>query len=126
MKDVASAEDETAMRLAIAKVNSEEQQAMQRFDVVMDRFLGDNTEIHKTQTFFIHWKPIRDEVIELVQKGKHQQAQAITKGKGAEYVGQLEVMMASLIHFAYGKASAFYDDSNQRFNHCALKRTECV
>ncbi|MDX8402772.1 MAG: PAS domain S-box protein, partial [Mariprofundaceae bacterium] len=123
MKDVASAENDTDMQNAIDQVNAHEQQALIHFDKTLDRFLGDKTKIKTIRTFFINWKPIRDEVIELSKKGHQHEAQAITKGKGAEYVKQLEVMVASLIHFATNKADELYQDSESRMAESALIAT---
>ncbi len=120
MKDVASAQSDHEMQGAIEQVNADEQQALRQFSLVLDRFLGEKTEIQEMQLFFINWKPIRDEVINLARTGYQPQALAITKGKGADYVIQMEAKMDSLIRFANNKASEFYQNSSSRVDRSEI------
>jgi len=52
------------------------------FDIIDKLFLGDKTLFDAARQSFVSWKPIRDEVIELMRAGKRNEAARITKGKG--------------------------------------------
>lgn len=112
MKDVALAKNTKDLKVAIALVNSHEAQVYKHFDLIKTRFLGDKARIEKVYLLFSNWKPIRSEVIELMRKGKSEEAALITKDKGARYVETLTKEMAGLIKFARNKANEFVINSN--------------
>ena len=107
MKDVAMAPDvETRLR-AVRVVDGLEQDVYRELRLVRERFLGDKQEVMNVLDVFAQWKPIRDEVIGLTKDGKAQEAQEITRGKGAAHVVKLETAMAGLVDFAENKARDF-------------------
>lgn len=67
----------------------------------------------QTEKLFREWKPIRDEVIQLVQTNHRKEAIAITKGKGANHVLKLEHSSTTLHNYAYNRATDFkkYSDA---------------
>ncbi len=114
MKDVALSKNADQMQKAYNKVNTFEKEALKSFDMVLDRFLGDKSKINELRTNFVNWKEIREEVVELMQQGKRDQAAAITRGKGAKHVARLNKGMSYLINFANNKANEFHDKSSER------------
>jgi len=112
MKDVALAKNTKELESAISSVDSHEANINRHFDLIKIRFLGDKARIEKAYLLFSNWKPIRSEVIELMQKGQNEEAALITKGKGARYVKTLTKEMAGLIQFARNKADEFVANSN--------------
>jgi methyl-accepting chemotaxis protein len=107
MKDVALARDDAGIDAAEAKVAEYEKAVFKEFDIIRERFLGSKERVDNARKLFAGWKTIRDEVIELMHQGKRDEAAAITKGKGAEYVGKLNQTINGFIEFAAGKADGF-------------------
>ncbi len=111
MKDVALAKNVTQMSAAIAQVDEQEQQVFNSFKLVKERFLGDKSRVHEAHQLFTDWKPIRDEVIELMRHGERDAAAEITKGKGANHVQKMTAATQYLIDFAFNKADVFIDNA---------------
>lgn len=108
MKDVVLAKNEEELLAAVESVAIHEEKALLEFDVIFDRFLGDKSQINKTYRAFNDWKTIRTEVIQLMRDGNTDQAVAITKGKGAVHVGNLNLLVEEFVSFAYQKAEEFH------------------
>ncbi|MBF0620444.1 MAG: methyl-accepting chemotaxis protein [Magnetococcales bacterium] len=115
MKDVALAHDNTGIQAARKTVDVIEQMVLEDFDIINDRFLGDKQQVKKARALFIAWKPIRDEVIDLMMTGKRREAALITQQKGAQHVHRLYETIGAFIDFASNKANGFYSAAqNQR------------
>ncbi|MCG8616607.1 MAG: diguanylate cyclase [Desulfobacterales bacterium] len=112
MKDVVLAEDEAQLTMATGLVGDHEQQVLENFETIFDRYLGKRTDIQTAYKAFIDWKSIREEVITLKRQGRDRDAAAITKGKGAEHVALLNKETQHLIDFADNKAKAFLNAAN--------------
>ncbi|MBF0379829.1 MAG: EAL domain-containing protein [Magnetococcales bacterium] len=120
MKDVALARNNSELEEAIAHVNQHEQEVIERFNIVRERYLGEKTTIDAAQTAFMDWREIRSEVIALRRAGKHEEAAAITKGKGADHVHLLTKRMDALIKFAHNKAEEFLNHSKAEHRNSRL------
>lgn len=107
MKDVALAKNEQQMNAAIEIVDETEQEVLEDFKMVEERFLGDKSRVFEARDLFIEWKPIRDQVITHMRVGEREQAAEITKAKGAKHVGKLIDATQYLIDFAFNKADDF-------------------
>ncbi len=116
MKDVALAEDNAGINAASVKVDANEQQVWQDFKILKDRFLGDKTSIQHLEKAFKDWKPIRDEVIEFMHKGKKLEAATITKTKGARHLASLISLTRDFEEFANRKAKEFYSTAVETKN----------
>lgn len=116
MKDVALARTQEHLQQARDKVDQLEQEVYNDLELVHKRFLGDKKRVESLRRLFGHWKPIRDEVIELSLAGKLEQAAEITKGKGARYVETLINEIHHFVEFARNKADTFHQEaiSSQR------------
>jgi len=111
MKDAVLATNEHELLLAVGEVTTHEEKALKEFDIIFERFLGDKAQLNKTYRAFIDWKFIRNEVIQLVRSGNKIEAIAITKGKGAAHVGNLNLLVEELVHFAFNKAKIFHSSA---------------
>lgn len=107
MKDVVLAEDEDSLQQAIDLVNSYENSVYQSFDLVKERFLGDSAQLERVLETIRSWRPIRQEVINLVGTDRRQEALAITHGKGLLHLQKIIEEMNDLVQFAEGKALNF-------------------
>jgi methyl-accepting chemotaxis protein len=113
MKDVAMAENQQQMEEAAAEVDRLEKIVYDKLEIVKDRFLGDTKKVEKMRERFGGWKPIRDEVIALTRQNEKARAAAITRGKGARYVNNLEEDLKAFIDFAGNKAAVFLDEAHR-------------
>ncbi len=111
MKDVALARNTEDLEVAISKVRADEKAAYQRFEIIMDRFLGDKSRILDVRKTFSDWKPIRSQVIELTRASRYDEAVEITKNNGAVHVALLMDQVDGLVDFANVKAAEFLSNS---------------
>lgn len=132
MKDVALAKNSEDLLKAITEVNKNELVVYKQFDIIFDKYLGDKQDIEKSYDAFVSWKPIRDEVILLVQSeliekaptisreveiSKRDKATAITKGKGAKHIKNLNNQVNKLIDYAAKKAIYFSQNAIKAKNN---------
>lgn len=111
MKDVALLRDPGAIDKAIEKVDEFEKKAFENLGICKERFLGDKKQVDHVTTHLAEWKPIRDEVVSLMKVNKIDEAAAITKGKGARHVAELEKELSALTDFASKKADNFLENA---------------
>ncbi|MCG8376960.1 MAG: methyl-accepting chemotaxis protein, partial [Chlorobiales bacterium] len=107
MKDVALATDENGIRIASSSVDEFEKEVFKQFEIINEAFLGDKSQVNAAIKLIEDWKPIRDEVIELMRSGNRAEAAAITKGKGAVHVKKINDAIQGFVEFAQGKADQF-------------------
>lgn len=107
MKDVVLAKTDEARNKAIASVNQYEKNVYAQFKIVKERFLGDKAKVLEAHELFVNWKPIRDEVIQLIKQDRRDEAAAINTGKEAVHLKKIDKIMSFFINFAKGKADEF-------------------
>jgi hypothetical protein len=109
MKDVVLADEQLPIEKAISLVNDEEEIVYQNLDIVQNKILGAEGQAlaRETIVLFNDWRPIREEVINLVRKGDRVKGASITKGKGAQHELLLENKMLALTAYARKKADGF-------------------
>lgn len=120
MKDVASAENEEELAIAILEVEKNEVLADLNLQQAKVLFKGDPRNFDVVINKFHNWKPIRDEVISLTKAGEKAEAMSITKGRGERHVVELENSLQSLINFASTKALEFKDNANETSNQALI------
>ena len=108
MKDIVLATNNEELSFAIEQVALHENQALQAFDIIFERYLGDQLHLKRTYRAFISWEVMRDEVIRLVREKETKKALKLTKGKGAKHVAKLNGLVAELVEFAFNKAQEFH------------------
>ncbi len=107
MKDITLSDNEDRIRLDEQSVNELEQDVLNDFEIIRERFLGKNDVFDNALAVFMGWKPIRDEVITLMRRGEGRQAVDITKSKGARHVEMIEESIGAMGDFAQIKAREF-------------------
>ncbi len=112
MKDVVLAKDSVELQTATTKVNLHEQQIIEEFDIIFEKYLGNKFQVQKLYQEFIAWRPIREQVIHLSISGKYTEAAYITKNSGAIHVEKLNKSIKILTDFAQSKAEEFYKNSD--------------
>ena len=112
MKDVVLAKTPEELERAIADVDLREKRVYEQFEIVHQRFLGDQSDVNAVLASFKEWKPIRDEVIADIRAGQYDAAAAITKTKGAAKVAEINRNMDKVISFAFNKADTLAKNSD--------------
>ena len=114
MKDITLSTAEMDLHAAIQTVNSEEDKVYWNLDLIKTRIIGEEgRELEReTRDLFADWKPIRNEVIQLVMEGNNKAASLATKGKVADHVAHLERRMMELSAYAREKADGFTRSAN--------------
>jgi two-component system cell cycle sensor histidine kinase/response regulator CckA len=113
MKDVVLVNSSLKINALIESVLEQEQHVYASLDIVKRKILGDAGRAleKETRKLFKDWKPIREEVIDLVHRGQTREAAKITMGQGGEHVALLESKMLALTDYARNKASVFMQDA---------------
>jgi len=120
MKDVVLAQNSQELNYAVQQVNSHELSAQKNFDIIFERYLGDKSDINSAYRLFITWKPIRDEVIQLIQHNNVQAASKITFDKGAKHVGKLNLQVDKFVNFAFNKAESLHARAQKNEQHALI------
>lgn len=109
MKDVVLATSDDEVAAALSAVALSENLVFEQLDTVRDKILGQEGQALEKQAraLFVDWKPIRNEVVQNLGAGNAAAAIAITKGKGADHVLELETKMLELTSYARDKADRF-------------------
>lgn len=116
MKDVVLANDLKELQMAVDKVNASEVIIYKEYKIIFERYLGNKVDIQTSYDTFLKWKPIRDEVIALIDKGEIDKAAQITKDKGAKHVANLNGQVDKLIQYAQRKAIFFNENAKESKN----------
>lgn len=117
MKDISVATSASKISSSVAVVNDLEASALESFDIIYDRFLGNKKMVDDAYNAFVEWKKIRDEVIQLTMDGKKSEANAITREKGADKVAEINGYVNALNDFAQDKAIEFFNTSERVSNN---------
>lgn len=113
MKDLAISESREEVFRFTDLVDELEDEVLNDFTIVYDRYLGDRIEIDEAYNTFIEWREIRAEVIELTLAGQTAAAADVTRGGGADHVDKLENKIRVLRTFADNKAAAFSREAEE-------------
>jgi len=111
MKDIVLTKDSLKMIKIIEAIQHEEDEALKKFDLVYENYLGKKEDVDISYEAFKNWKKIREEVISLMYQKKINEAIAITQGKGAKHIKNLYLQIKVLKDYAFNKASEFYNNS---------------
>jgi len=117
MKDVVLALDENDINNAVNRVNESEREIYKQFSIVFERYLGKKEDIQQSYDSFVSWKPVRDEVIDLMQHEEFEKAKSINKGKAAVHVESLMLKVDTMIEFANNKAIYFRENAIKSENN---------
>ncbi len=111
MKDIAMSRDPAAIDVGAAAIEELGKRVEGRFNLIMERFLGDKSKIERARDDFRQWTEICVEVAELARQGRRDDAIELTRGVGAKQVELMAVRMEGLIDFAREKAAEFLQKS---------------
>lgn len=93
MKDVVLTPDKNLRNSYYENIDQLEQQVLQNFDVLYERYLGDHSLLDAALQAFKDWKPIRDEVIYYIELGQQERAANVSRSMGN---AQIELVESSI------------------------------
>ena len=117
IKDVALARTHTDIGKITKSIDALEKKVYSDLTIIDDRFLGDKEMVDRAKALLADWKPLRDEAIELMERGEHEKAIRLTKGRGVRHVAMLNGAIQEFIDFAQGKADTFLNDAESAKSH---------
>ncbi|BCS52851.1 methyl-accepting chemotaxis protein [Geobacter sp. SVR] len=117
MKDVALAKNPGEVEKAAGLAEKYEADALKALDKVKERYLGDKKMVEQVAVLLAEWKPVRNEVISLMQAGRYEQAAEVTKEKGAAKVGAIQGAIDALSDTVSARAVAFMEDARTVKKH---------
>ncbi len=105
--------DPVEQNTAKRKINDMEAQVFGKFDLVLERFLGDKQDVRDALSAFTGWKKLRDEALGRVRaEGKAESDRSYFSMQG-KYVDDLKDKTQVMIDFAAAKASSFRDTAHR-------------
>jgi len=110
MKDIAQVNTTEQINEVAKKIAKLEENTLELFSVLGERYLGNKSEIHSLKKQFIDWAPIRNDIILLMKEDKRAEAEKITKQETL-YIKNLTEQLLSLEEFAANKAKEFTNKS---------------
>lgn len=113
MKDIVLSVNGVEHGKYISVVQQSEKNALEQFEIVLKQILGEEGQklALGARKVFMDWKPIRDRVIALMENGKYDEAQSITRTEGHDYVEIINNELKKLEEYAANKAMDFNKDS---------------
>ncbi|NOY69900.1 MAG: response regulator [Deltaproteobacteria bacterium] len=116
MKDVVVSSTDLELHTAIQAVKVAENDVYERLGIVKRLILGKEgkTLAQEATAIFDGWKPIKEEEVALVLKGDKDAAGRIARGKGADYVSNLNRKMKELASYAQSKADDFMKEAENK------------
>ena len=107
MQDIVLSKDSQQIQNSIAKIDKYDKETLHYFKTLEKGFLGDKNKVKEAHDIFKEWKPIRNEMIDLFQKGNKIQAKDILQNKDDQHVRLLHSKMDYLEDFANQKGAGF-------------------
>jgi len=118
MEDVMFAKTDEQKDAAKDRVSEHEQNALNSFRILSERFLGDEHAVEAAQKAFLDWRPVRQEIIELVNRGRGDEALEISRGKEAKCIEYVNESLQTMRDSAVKRAETFFIDAqNSRRLH---------
>lgn len=117
MKDLVLSQTTQERKRLAAEIDIHEQRVLKNLRAIEENILGQEGLIlqKETRQLFLDWRPIRSEVMSLMDNHQTKEAIAITQGKGALHVIALEALALKLYNYAYQKATNFTTESQSDF-----------
>jgi PAS domain S-box-containing protein len=113
LRDAVLAETTEQLGKELAKIGALEKEAFSCFDLVEERFLGDETYVLSARRDFANWRAIRSEIIALIKQGRQKEATAIIRGRNVAQIALInegadgKAGLNYLLNFAKNKGTEF-------------------
>jgi diguanylate cyclase (GGDEF)-like protein len=112
MKNIILFRENSKIIKTIETIQSEEEKVNQYLNTIYKYYLGDKKDIDAVSNTFKEWKPIRNELINLIQEEKLLRAIDVFQVKDKNHILVLYKKIDVLRDYAFNKANEFYKKSN--------------
>ncbi|AOY76550.1 methyl-accepting chemotaxis protein [Clostridium formicaceticum] len=113
MKDIAMSTNAPQVDSFARTIEDLEKNVYENFEVIYERFLGDEAMVDEAYNAFKNWKPIRDEIIALAKRGdKDQVIMLMTQQRGAGQLRLIEGTLQPIRNYAFDAAQNLYENSS--------------
>lgn len=113
MKEVIRVTNRETIRGHGEVIDALEEEVIEAFDLVYERFLGDQAILDATVEAIQEWKPIRDEIIRLQRTGKYVDAATMAVDVSAPQVALIEEEIQNVLNWAQNSALDFNATAQQ-------------
>ena len=113
MKDIVLTTDRHERELRSSTVDELEQMVLNDFNKLYGSFLGDHALIDAALQAFTDWKPIRDEVLELLAYDQQERAGELTRTRGTAQIELIESSIQKVVDDARIRAAEFNNSARQ-------------
>lgn len=107
MKEVIRATNRETIGVHGEAINVLEEEVMEAFELVYERFLGDRAILDSTMEAITDWKPIRDEIIRLQRVGRYVEAATMAVDVSGPQVALIEEEIQNVLAWAQSLATDF-------------------
>jgi PAS domain S-box-containing protein len=112
MKDILLAKTQQEFDQAIDTINLYHLKAMNQFDTIFDRFLGDKRDVGIAYHTFIEWEDLRNQIIDLKISGKEESAKGMVDGIGARHLNKLKEKTKVMTDYAEVQANRIFREAS--------------
>ncbi|MFZ7101815.1 MAG: methyl-accepting chemotaxis protein [Peptococcaceae bacterium] len=120
MKDIVLATNANQIEKAENNAHKYEQEVLDNFALITERFLGDEALIQEASKMFLDWKPLREEIITLAKNGQMQQAVILTNTTAANHVVLMNMAVNKMLEAMEGQAQEFSLDAQRDGKNAAV------
>ncbi len=113
MEEILFEKNDRKLNEALKTINKYEKEALNNFNIISERFLGDKIMYENAIQKFEKWKPIRDEIISMTLYHKSDRTFQTARKREARHVAGLAEAMFALNNFAQNKAKSFLADTEK-------------
>ena len=106
-------DDRQVIQARSRNIDELEQEALDAFDLLYERFLGDARLLDKVNEALVVWKPIRDEVLRLKLSGQDLLAVNFDVQQNAPQIELIENLLQDVVDFAKGSAANFKTEADE-------------
>lgn len=109
MKEVIKSTNRQTIAEHAEVIDELEEDILVNFELLYDRFLGDEAILDSTLAAITDWKPIRDEIVRLQRTGRYVDAATMAVDEGAPQVELIEAEIAEVLEISTISANNFVD-----------------
>jgi len=109
---IANSNDQAVISSEADKIDVYDQEIIEIFDVIYDRFLGDKKMIDDAKGDIVTWRDFRSQIISFAESGNKAGALGIVTGPGGAHYRQIAENLAGLNDFAQDKAVSFFENAD--------------
>lgn len=117
MKDIIRSTNRETIQNHGLIIDEYEAEVLQEFELLYERFVGDQTVLDRAFQVINDWKPIRDETIRLQRTGKYVDAATLTTDTGNVQVDLIEEAMGEVVALAQNAAITYNETAQSDANN---------